>query len=348
MTAPQHATMPAWAVPPAGARPYGAPPPPTRPVWAPPPQPPRPPRPTQPPYGWSAPQPAWSNPMQGPGAATVLPPAPPFPAPVRFGGAPAWHPVGHGGLSTPKWWLLGALSVLTGIAIVVTLIAVTGVGGSDDRVASQSTSATGAPTPKTAAAIPVQALAGLLPDRTEFAAAAGTGPRAEWRRAEALYPDHIVGEDCLGAVGVAADAFFQGSGWTAARTESLVPPGDNDDRERGAWLGVVSFPDAAGATTMYAKTLATDKQCAGRSVNLRDPSDPSDYDRFSTVGQPTEADDIVTVSRTQEGGEGWGCQLGVMARTNVVITASVCGDDVSADVVRALIQSVAAKVSVQT
>lgn len=232
--------------------------------------------------------------------------------------------------------------------MVALVVVVTGGGGSDDHSTSHSPRAAAPPPPKTAAPIPVAALAGLLPDRAEFAAAAGTGPRAELHREEVLYPDHIVDETCLGAVGVASDKFFEGSGWTATRTEPLIPAGDNADRESAAWLAVVSDSDAAAATAMYAKTVATAKQCAGRSINLRDRSDPSDYDRFSRVGQPTETDDIVTVSRTQEGGEGWGCQLGLMARTNVVITASVCGDNIPPEAVSALIQSVAAKVSVRT
>lgn len=339
MTSGQEPTV--WARPPLppGAGYGGFPSPPPGPAgWGPPPQ---------AEYGWRTPAPLAPIPLHAPRTAPGLPPGP-FVGPGQPGPAASWFPPGTPQRSTARWWLLGAVGVLLVAALVVTIVVTVG-GGTENQSSPRSAAATEPPpVPKPVAPLPVAALAGLLPGPSEFAAAAGTGPRAEFHSSDRLYNDRIVDQDCVGAVGVGNDEFFEGSGWVAARTESLVPPGDNTDRERGSWLAVVSYSDAAGASAMYQKLVATSKKCAGRSVNLRDRTDPADYDRFSLVGQPTEADGVMVISRTQEGGEGWGCQNGTTARNNVVITAGVCGDSVSPEVVRTLVQSMAAKVSTQT
>ncbi len=234
-------------------------------------------------------------------------------------------------------------AALLGVVVVVTIALVASSGGSTSHSLAHSTLPP-SPPPSTAAPVPVTALAALLPGRGDFAAAAATGPNAQFNRSERLYMDHIVDQDCVGAVGIGNDDFFQGSGWTAARTESLVPTGDNTDRERAAWLVVVSYPDAAGASAMYGKTVAAGHSCGGRTINLRDRSDPADYDRFSKIGQPIEDNGTMTVSRTDEGSEGWGCQMGSTIRNNILVSASICGDGISPEDVRSLVGSVAAKV----
>ncbi len=163
-----------------------------------------------------------------------------------------------------------------------------------------------------------------------------------------LFVDHIVDQDCLGAVSTASDDVYQGSGWMAARVESLVPPGDNTDSERGTWVAVVSYPDAPGASAMYARLVAIENRCAGHSVNTRDTTNPADHDYFTRVGRPHEHDGIAVVSRTDEGGEGWGCQNATTARNNVVITAGVCGNYVDASVVESIVEQISAKAAAQT
>ncbi len=237
-------------------------------------------------------------------------------------------------------------AALLGVIVVVTIAVVTSSRGASGHPLAHSAPPT-PPPPSNVAPVPVTALAALLPGRSDFAAAAGTGPNAQFNRSERLYEDHIVDQDCVGAVGVGNDDFFQGSGWTATRTESLVPTGTNTDRERAAWLAVVSYPDAASAGAMYGKTVAAGRDCSGRSINLRDRTDPADYDRFSRVGQPIEDNGTITVSRTDEGSEGWGCQTGMTTRNNVVINASICGDGISPEDVRSLVGSVAARVQAE-
>jgi hypothetical protein len=65
-------------------------------------------------------------------------------------------------------------------------------------------------------------------------------------------------------------------------------------------------------------------------------------------GAPSRHDGILVLSRTDEGGEGWGCQNATTARNNVVITAGVCGNYIDAGVVESIVQNVAAKVTTQT
>ncbi|WP_375487136.1 sensor domain-containing protein [uncultured Mycobacterium sp.] len=306
---------------------------------------------------------AWARPGWTASPAPLaggVPPQPPVPGRAGMGGfapfagpgmpAPSWLPRGTARRRSRKPWFWAAAGVVAVIAVVVTVATTAGGGESHSHPTARSAEPTPAPAvpkPKTPAPVPVSALAGLLPSRDELASAAGTGPKAQFRTAEVLYHNTIVDQDCVGAVSIGDDAFFRGSGWTAARSEDLVPPAGNEDRERAAWVAVVSYPTAAAAAAMYAKTVALYGKCAGKSVNLRDPSNPSDRDAFSIVGQPTEAGGIVSVTDNVEGGEGWSCQRGLSAHNNVVITAQVCGDNLPGGVLPALINPTAAKVDAQ-
>ncbi len=238
------------------------------------------------------------------------------------------------------------LTVLSVIVVALTLVLADN-GGSRHRSAPPPAPTTPSP-PKTPAPVAVTDLAGLLPGPSELAAAAGTGARAAFRRIDRLFVDHIADEDCLGAVSTGSDDVYQGSGWVAARAESLVPPGDNTDSERGTWVAVVSYPDAAGASAMYTKLVGIENRCAGRSVNTRDISNPADHDYFTVIGRPSENDGVAVISRTDEGGEGWGCENATTARNNVVITAGVCGNYVDPAVVQSITEKIAAKVTAQT
>ncbi len=242
--------------------------------------------------------------------------------------------------------MLGALTVLAVVVLAVTLALATGRGSTSHP--ARTIPSTAPSTPTTTAPLSVTALSALLPGPSELASAAGTGPRAEFRTIDRLFIDHIVDQDCLGAVSTASDDVYQGSGWMATRAESLVPPGDNIDSERGTWVAVVSYPDASGASAMYAKMVAVENRCAGRSVNIRDTANPADHDYFTRVGRPDEHDGLAIVSRTDEGGEGWGCRNATTARNNVVITAGVCGNYVDAEVVESIVEKIAARVAAQT
>ncbi len=277
-------------------------------------------------YQWGPPLPFPPGRRPAPAARPVLPATfPTFPGPGRPGAATGWPPHTPDRRPPRWWWLSVTTAALLGVVVVVTIAIVATAGGFGSHSVAHKTPVP-PPSASTVAPLPVAALAELLPGRADFAAAVGTAADAQFTRSERLYLDHIVDQDCVGAVGVGNDDFFQGSGWTAARTESLVPTGDNDRRDRAAWLVVVAYPDAASAQAMYAKTVEAGHSCGGRSINLRDRSDPADYDRFSRVGQPIEDNGTVTVSRADEGSEGWGCELGVTTRNNVVISGSVCGD----------------------
>lgn len=286
----------------------------------------------------------------GPPPAVVPPVAPgpqaPYISPSQYGLWPGWAPASPTRRSTGPWWILGGLTVVSVIVVAVTLVLANSRTAQHPAAPLPAVS-TSSP-PKTPVPIGVADLAGLLPGPSEFAAAAGTGPRAAFRRIDRLFVDHIADEDCLGAVSTASDDVYQGSGWMAARAESLVPPGENTDSERGTWVGVVAYPDAARASAMYAKLVGIENKCAGRSVNTRDTNNPEDRDYFTLIGRPSEHDGVAVISRTDEGGEGWGCQNATTVRNNVVITAGICGNYVDPSVVESIVDKIAAKVTAQT
>jgi hypothetical protein len=297
------------------------------------------------PAGW--PHSGWVPPSPAPTAAPGLQRQGAYPGPAPYGQPAGWPPAAPARGSAGPWWVLGAFILLAVVVVAVTLVLATSGGGSTNHSA-RTTAPTATPPPKTQVPLPVTALAGLLPGPGELAAEAGTGPTAQYHTTDRLFVDHIVDGDCLGAVSTGSDEVYQGSGWLASRAESLIPVSDNPANARGTWLAAVSYPDASGASAMYAKLVAVANRCAGRSVNTRDVTNPADHDYFTVVGRPDEHDGILVLSRTDEGGEGWGCQNATTARNNVVITAGVCGNYIDAGVVESIVQNVAAKVTTQT
>lgn len=279
------------------------------------------------------------RPTDGPAGAPPWAAAPLTP----FGAAPAWPTPPWGGPSQPapptpaptpprprrRKWLVAAAAIAVSAAAILGVVVSTG-GGDEEVDARQATPTVESSAPSTPPAPPITSaeLSDILLTPVEAAQIIDSsvliGHEIDGTRIfEKMGSGKIVDQDCVSLL-PAMETAYQGSGFVAVREQSLQDPVKNKRFTQSA----VTFGDAAAATRYLEATKTAWEACANRSVDFGFTTLQSDHD-FWSVGAVTEADGVLTFTKTQEGGDGWSCQSALTARNNVVVDLFTCGDHVS-------------------
>jgi sugar lactone lactonase YvrE len=124
---------------------------------------------------------------------------------------------------------------------------------------------------------------------------------------------------CSAGMDVAADVVYRGSGFSAISRTRVHEPEDNPDHyvEQAA----VSFPTAQDALAFVTTLDAKLNRCAGHSLTTTSGTGTFRNMFGPLVGAPPKA----SLTRTQEGTDGWRCQRALQAVLNVVLDVEACG-----------------------
>lgn len=279
------------------------------------------------------------------GPGFVPPGAPPAPG---FDGYPPmpWPPGASPARSRRGWWLAAVIGVVV-LALVITVVAVTS-GGSATVTPTEAAPAAAEPAEPAAPPVAPSALPRLLFKAAEAEAAMGVSP-APFHDSkpsyDGLYDDVAADEECS-VIYNATRAVYQGSGYTAVLSQSLVGkpyPGADDYRWRMPHT-VSAFPDAQSASDFLEAVEAKWQRCTNRSFNARIVGNPDSYDNFWSVGQVSLSDGVLSSTMVEEGGGGWVCQRAMTAHNNVVLEFSACGKNLPDSVVASVVAAFTEKV----
>lgn len=257
---------------------------------------------------------------------------------------------------TKKWLITGA-AVVAGSAVVVAglvvlrsrthePVAAPNTNASSGAPGAQSTGTPGGPqtwSPTTGAAPPSvakdQLTAILLSPQEVTAIMGGSGMQAD-PVANVMWapPDQLSDPDCLGTDITAAAPVYDGSGWSAVRTQKLTESQPDDPDSPLFWVqqAAVAFPSADLARAFTSKSADQWRGCSGRVVKESGDAGALTW----TYGDLAEAGDTLSQLSTQEGGDGWGCQHTLAAHSNAVFEAVACGQQVDDEAARIVAQMV--------
>ncbi len=216
---------------------------------------------------------------------------------------------------------------------------------SSGSAAATQTPPTTTPTDMPSTPVPLEALTGLLLSPAEAGAVVGTkdmtgNPDYGDKVYEAMADKALVDESCM-SLSPGLEIPYRASGFTGSRQQFLK----GTDPDRKLVQTVVSFPDARSATAHFTVITNRWKACANRSINLAPVGgDPNRWNVADVVVLGAGDEAILTASRTEEGGAGWGCRDGLAARNNIIIDFAVCGEDVPESVLPAFVEAVTGKI----
>lgn len=142
-----------------------------------------------------------------------------------------------------------------------------------------------------------------------------------------LFADKDDSDGCLGVWGILLKDFYAGSGWVAIKSQ-IVRQLNNADWKHSIFQSVVMFPTAEAANTFIGNSREKFEKCADRDVTTV-PIDAGDKGVTWALGEVKDANDILNISETQEGGNGYSCQRSLGVRSNVVMDIRACGYDVT-------------------
>jgi hypothetical protein len=209
--------------------------------------------------------------------------------------------------------------------------------------ASTSTSAT----PTTAPPVTESALDGLLLSPAEISTAMGTPGMTSLGETNNSMWDSSAGvspPECLVVDSGLEKNVYAGSGYTAARRQSLSAPEQSSSR-RYAMQALVLFPSAQAASAFFSASSSQSwPACANRgytSVNVYAKTSPPTYWQAGPVST-SNGTLAVTVTR-QDSHDGWACQRALMASNNVVIDITACSHSATDQAVN-IAHQIAAKV----
>jgi hypothetical protein len=117
---------------------------------------------------------------------------------------------------------------------------------------------------------------------------------------------------------------YDGSGYTGALGHKVGEPGNRSAHEVDE--GVVSFPDAGAATRFVIRTSLDFDRCADNHFSTTDPP-PKPETNYYTIGFPKVVGDVVAITSTAEGADGYACAKAITSRSNVVIDVYFCAKD---------------------
>ncbi len=198
---------------------------------------------------------------------------------------------------------------------------VTTTEGTPKAEHGQATSQAPAASAPPAAAVSEQALDGLLLP-VEDVQTVMEAPDLQVDQTYAQMPPSTVGyvpEDCVRAAYNTVEAGYRDSQFTAVRGAVMQEAADTQ-LLHVVDQGVVTFPDAAAATTYVTRTLEAWRRCAGTQFTALRPEASEHW----TFGDVAENDGISAIPKTAEGSD-WSCSHAITTRVNVVIDVSACG-----------------------
>lgn len=262
-----------------------------------------------PPHATPPQTPSWS-PTSGPIPASGQPPA----APQYLQGGWAGQPQQAGGpqpTTAPRnrntWLLLG----------VAALVVVTALGGLGVWLAVHRPK----PPPPPPEPLSPDRLSSILLSAGEIngiMGASGMQPGDNYQEMSTS-PPSLSNPDCLGALWGAESRTYSGSGYTGVNGVVMKEPGAHHDH----WVNqaAVTFPSADKAQAFVKASANKWKACAGQVVTYTQDGATYRWTFLPLTGNsPT-----ISQMDTQEDANGWACQRGLSAVSNVVIDVNACG-----------------------
>lgn len=128
--------------------------------------------------------------------------------------------------------------------------------------------------------------------------------------------------DCLAIGGAAQEGVYANSGWTGMHGQILRDPPTAPEWSHFAVQAVVLFETTRAAADFFARSQSSWAGCSDRDVTYIQRPAP---DQLWSVGpSSTDADDVLSVSRTQRGPQRWSCQRALAVRVNVAVDVEAC------------------------
>lgn len=135
-------------------------------------------------------------------------------------------------------------------------------------------------------------------------------------------PDDTVSDPaCFGAMFGATEPSYRGSGYQGVAGQRLADPADMLAGRLDQ--AIVAFGSGADAKAYVSKQVDLWKGCGGKPLTLK----VADMQVNWMIDIPRYVNGVDIVTRTQEGGDGFGCGRGILAQDNTVIDVAVCGPD---------------------
>jgi hypothetical protein len=136
--------------------------------------------------------------------------------------------------------------------------------------------------------------------------------------------DQMPGDDgtysdaaCAGAVFNTVEAAYKGSRYVATKGVQLSDAGGKHYVDQG----VVAFGNGADARKFFATSQDSWRRCVGKHVTYNAKNDnPSTW----TIRAPVTTGGITAAVVDEQGGDGYACAHGIIAKSNVVIDVSAC------------------------
>jgi serine/threonine kinase PknH len=144
-------------------------------------------------------------------------------------------------------------------------------------------------------------------------------------------------KDCRFMDFPAETSVYNGSGWTAVRSQYLREP---LELVHQVWQAVVAFPSANDAARFFSASAQRWPACSNRQYHY--VNDPGTPDTVWTVGPIANISD--TLSATKGGEGGWACQRALTVSNNVTVDVAACSAN-PADAGVNIAHQIAAKVA---
>jgi len=158
-------------------------------------------------------------------------------------------------------------------------------------------------------------------------------------------PADLSDPDCLGTDVAAAAPVYDGTGWSAVRSQTLSEPLPSDPTAVLVWAeqAAVSFPSAARASTFLEQSAERWKGCNGKVVKETDAGGLATW----TYEDLSRVQNTISQLSFAEGGDGWACQHALTTSSNSVLEAIACGQHIR-DEATQIVERMTAKAKTQT
>ena len=261
------------------------------------------------------------------------------PTPSHSQTVPHWGQYGPPPVAPPRRHgrrIAVALSAFVVVAAAVAAV-VALTTKSSPRVGKPPTSVSTAHTP-----LPSAALSGLLLTPERIAGIVGASRLVQESSADSVIDDSkkVLQKDCIGVVAPAQRLVYADTGWTGVRSQVLRNAGDGP-RIYAVVQAVISLPTPDDAKKLLVAQESQWTSCSGRTLTLDFPTPPTP--QLWTIGTTTDADGVLTTTRTMKSGGGMQCQRALTVRNNVVVDVSACRYDTASQAVD-VVNQIAAKI----
>lgn len=126
---------------------------------------------------------------------------------------------------------------------------------------------------------------------------------------------------CLAVSSMGQDHVYAGTGWTAARMQSIHEP--RDDYDHLAHQAVVEFPTSAAADAFLTASAQKEWPACAPGHYTYSPGAGQDTTDWE-VGPAIEKDHVLTVTITERGSDSWACQRALTSALNLAIDVLTC------------------------